>query len=141
MSHFQRTKPVFVTEYTIGYTGVHEFHFGSDRSEIGVGLKLVRASVLACPCHAASRLVTDCHGSSRRLFLSWCWGSVLLCNISRSLLTLLAALRSTMFGDIRKFQELRPTTVDGHMYTMITPEKAAAMGEASAKHAAGAKVP
>ena len=45
-----------------------------------------------------------------------------------------------MFEDIRKFQELRPTTVTGHMYTMITPEKAAAMGVASAQHAAGAKV-
>jgi hypothetical protein len=53
---------------------------------------------------------------------------------------LVAALRSTMFEDIRKFQELRPTTVTGHMYTMITPEKAAAMGVASAQHAAGAKV-
>lgn len=49
-------------------------------------------------------------------------------------------VRSTMFEDIRKFQELRPTTVTGHMYTMITPEKAAAMGVASAQHAAGAKV-
>lgn len=53
---------------------------------------------------------------------------------------LVAALRSTMFEDIRKFQELRPTTVTGHMYTMITPEKAAAMGVASAQHAAGVKV-